>query len=265
MLNRIYSPVYNNSPKRRDLWNQGYVLFARLKNHTMNFTKARKVKMDMPNNAKHVGLLKVENTTKRDLKSVLQNMKDGLNVIQIRFLKTKELITKEIVKRFWIRLENQEKLMDTQIQRLIVKGIDKRLNVTTMSDWQLSLDILSALNHVINVKINVGHKLITMIIQSHLKSFGFVENVTDMSIEHIYQRERLNLETSKEDAIVQTTEETCRGEFEAVPPPRNWSVGLLWPKVIEWLRHTAGCSFYQGQCITQDLWAQNLRSTMQLA
>jgi hypothetical protein len=27
------------------------------------------------------------------------------------------------------------------------------------------------------------------------------------------------------------------------------------------LRHTAGCSFYQGQCITQDLWVQNLRST----
>ena len=25
------------------------------------------------------------------------------------------------------------------------------------------------------------------------------------------------------------------------------------------LRHTAGCSFYQGQCITNDLWAQNLR------
>lgn len=28
------------------------------------------------------------------------------------------------------------------------------------------------------------------------------------------------------------------------------------------LRHTAGCSFYQGQCITNDLWLQNLRSTM---
>ena len=27
------------------------------------------------------------------------------------------------------------------------------------------------------------------------------------------------------------------------------------------LRHSAGCSFYQGQCITQDLWIQNLRST----
>ena len=27
------------------------------------------------------------------------------------------------------------------------------------------------------------------------------------------------------------------------------------------LRSTAGCSFYQGQCITQDLWVQNLRST----
>jgi len=28
------------------------------------------------------------------------------------------------------------------------------------------------------------------------------------------------------------------------------------------LRHTAGCSFYQGQCITQDLWMVNLRSTL---
>lgn len=27
------------------------------------------------------------------------------------------------------------------------------------------------------------------------------------------------------------------------------------------LRHTAGCSFYQGNCITNDLWMQNLRST----
>ncbi|HEY5236105.1 MAG TPA: N4-gp56 family major capsid protein [Rhabdochlamydiaceae bacterium] len=27
------------------------------------------------------------------------------------------------------------------------------------------------------------------------------------------------------------------------------------------LRHTAGCSMYQGQCITNDLWLQNLRST----
>lgn len=27
------------------------------------------------------------------------------------------------------------------------------------------------------------------------------------------------------------------------------------------LRHTAGCTFYQGQCITNDLWVQNLRST----
>jgi N4-gp56 family major capsid protein len=27
------------------------------------------------------------------------------------------------------------------------------------------------------------------------------------------------------------------------------------------LRSTAGCSFYQGQCITNDLWVQNLRST----
>jgi len=28
------------------------------------------------------------------------------------------------------------------------------------------------------------------------------------------------------------------------------------------LRHTAGCSFYQGQCLTNDLWLMNLRSTV---
>ena len=27
------------------------------------------------------------------------------------------------------------------------------------------------------------------------------------------------------------------------------------------LRHTAGCTTYQGQCVTQDLWMQNMRST----
>jgi hypothetical protein len=100
-----------------------------------------------------------------------------------------------------------------------------------------------------------------MIIQNPSMLYGFVQNVMVKSIGLFYQRERLNLWTPKGDAIVQTTEETCRGEFEAVPPPRNWSVGLLWPKVIAWLRHTAGASFYQGQCITNDLWIQNLRST----
>jgi len=60
-------------------------------------------------------------------------------------------------------------------------------------------------------------------------------------------RERLSLWTPKGDAIVQTTEETCREKPEAVFPPRNWSVGKLLPKVIEWLRHTAGATFYQGR------------------
>lgn len=31
------------------------------------------------------------------------------------------------------------------------------------------------------------------------------------------------------------------------------------------LRHSAACVFYQGQCITNDLWIMNLRSTMSLA
>jgi len=83
----------------------------------------------------------------------------------------------------------------------------------------------------------------------------------EKNIDSIYQRERLSLETPQGDAIVQTTEETCRERSEAVSPPRNRSVSKLLLKVIEWLRHTAGCSFYQGQCVTNDLWIQNLRST----
>lgn len=255
-------PQYIMTPEKGEfIWNKGYVLFARLKNHMVNFTKARKVNTDMPSNAKHVGLSKIANIIKDEKKSVLLNMKDGQKEIQKKFLKIKELTTKEIEKRFWLSLENQEKSMDIQQQKPIVKGIKKRLNHTTMLLLQLSLVILFVQIHVTIVKNIVSHKLIIMIIKSLSRSFGFVLNVMEMSIEQIYQRERLSLETSKEDAIVQTTEETCREKSEAVSPPRNRSVGKLLPKVIEWLRHTAGCSFYQGQCITNDLWIQNLRST----
>jgi hypothetical protein len=243
MLNKTHPTVYNNSENKEKLWTQGYVLFARLKNHMVNFTKARKVNMDMRSNAKHVVLLKTGNTITGVKKSVLLNMKDGVNVIQKKFLKIKELITKEIEKRFWINSEKQEKTMGMHKQKRIEKEIERKLIATILSDWQLNLTKSAVLNHVKNVKFIVSHKLTTMIIQSLLKSFGFVVNVMGMSIEHINQRERLNLETSKEDAIVQTTEETCRGELEAVPPPRNWSVSLLWLKVIARLRHTAGCSF----------------------
>jgi len=44
-----------------------------------------------------------------------------------------------------------------------------------------------------------------------------------------------------------------RAKFIYLPPGYNNDPGML--------RHTAACTFYQGQCITQDLWVQNLRST----
>ena len=258
----MYSSVYNKTTKTEVLWKQqGYVLFARLKNYTIVFTKARKEKMVMPSNVKFVGLPKVVNTISKDLKFVLQSMKDGLNAIQTRFLRIKELIIIGIKKKSLRSLKNQEKKMDMRIQKPIDKGIEKKLNAIIMSHLRLNLDI--SLSPIIakNVKTNVCHMDIIMIIRSLWKSFGFVVHVMVKNIEHIYQRERLNLWTPKGDAIVQTTEETCRGEFEAVPPPRNRSVSKLLLKVIEWLRHTAGCSFYQGQCITNDLWIQNLRSS----
>lgn len=228
MLNRIYPTVYNKSPKKEILWKKvGCALFARLKNHTIVFTKARKEKMATPNNVKFVDWLKDVNITKNVLKYVLLSMKDGLSAIPIRFLKIKELIITEIKKKFWIRSEKQENLMDMQPQKLIAKEIGKRLNAIILYVWQLNLAILSNPIIVKDVKINVCRKLITMIIQSPWMSYGFVINVMEKNIEHIYQRERLNLWTPKGDAIVQTTEETCRGEFEAVPPPRNRSVGLL--------------------------------------
>jgi len=263
MLIDYKSPtVYNNSENKRSyLWNQGYVLFANAKNLTMNFQKARKVKMVMLNNVKHVDLSKIGNIIKDLPKLFLQNMKDGQKEIQKKFWQIKELIMKEIEKRFSQSSKKPEKLMGTIQQRNISRTTKKKLHVITMWLLQLSSAILYAQNYVTNVKLNVSQMLTTMTIQNPWKLLGFVENVMGKNIESIYQRERLSLEGSKEYAIVQTTEETCRGEFEAVPPPRNWSVGKLLPKVIEWLRHTAGCSFYQGQCITNDLWIQNLRST----
>lgn len=44
-----------------------------------------------------------------------------------------------------------------------------------------------------------------------------------------------------------------KAKFIYLPPGYNSDPCML--------RHTAGCSFYQGQCITNDLWMQNLRST----
>ena len=44
-----------------------------------------------------------------------------------------------------------------------------------------------------------------------------------------------------------------KAKFTYLPPGYNNDPCML--------RHTAGCSFYQGQCITNDLWVQNLRST----
>jgi len=247
--------------QRSNLWIQGYVLFASLRNLTVNFQKARKVKMVMLNNVKHVVLSKIGNIIKNLPRSFLLNMKDGQRRIQKRFWQIKELTMKGIVKRFLRSLKKPEKLMDTTQQKNISRTIKTKLHVTTMWRLQLSSAISYAQNHVTIVKLNVSQMLTTMIIQSPWKLLGYVENVMEKSIDSIYQRERLSLETPKGDAIVQTTEETCREIPEAVTPPRNRSVSKLLLKVIEWLRHTAGCSFYQGQCITNDLWVQNLRST----
>lgn len=226
------------------------------------FIKARKEGMAMLNSVKSVGWLGVASIIKNDQKSVLLNTKDGLNEIQKKFLKIKELITTVIRKRFWRGCVNHVKKMDIEAQKPIAKEIDTKSIVTILWLWLLNWVISKSPIIVKNVKTIVAHKLITMIIPNLWTLFGCVVHVMVKSIGYIYQRERLNLRTPiKGDAIVQTTEETCRGEFEAVPPPSNWSVGKLLLKVIVWLRHTAGCSFYQGQCITNDLWIQNLRST----
>lgn len=261
MLNSMNLQYITTPISKGALWKKGFVLFAWLKNHMENFTKARKGSLDMRSDAKHVDLLKAANITKDGRKSVLQNMKDGQKETQRKFWQTSELIITGIKKRFLKSSKNPERSMDMPSQRHIGKKTRKRLHVTTMCQWQSNLAILSVLNHAITVKFIVNHMLTTMTTQSRWKLSGFVEYVMGKSIEQIFQRERLSLETAQADAIVQTTEETCREKFEVISPPRNRSVSKLLLKVIEWLRHTAGCSFYQGQCITNDLWMQNLRST----
>jgi hypothetical protein len=66
-------------------------------------------------------------------------------------------------------------------------------------------------------------------------------------------RERLSEEALTRDATVRPTQR------------KVWKLAEMTNSLIRgvttWLRHTAGCSFYQGQCISNDLWLQNLRST----
>lgn len=205
MLNRIY-PQYIITPKVGGIWTRGYVLFARLKNHTTIFSKARKVKMAMQNNAKFAVLKKGENTTKNALISALLSMKDGPKGILTKFLSIKELIITEIKKKFWKSSKNRERKMDMQIQKHTVKGTKKKLPAIIMLVWQSNLVTLYALKYVITAKIAVRLKLITMTIQSLWKLFGFAANVMVKSIEQIYQRERLNPMDAKAYAIVRPTQ-----------------------------------------------------------
>ena len=79
------------------------------------------------------------------------------------------------------------------------------------------------------------------------------------------QPERLSEETSKWGCDSLNTRGNLVRESRRTFPATFVVSKLAGLKVTEWLRHTAGASFYQGQCITNDLWVQNLRSTGLLA
>lgn len=236
-----------------DKWTQGSVLFARLKNHIAVFTKARKARTDMQSNAKYVVLKRDVNITKNVLRSVLQNMKDGLKEILKRFLRTKEHITTGIENGFSQKCERIREKINMPLLRNTGKETDKSLTVTTMWLWQSNLAILFAQTNAINVKLNANLMPITMIIQSLWKLLGSVVNVMEKSIEYLFQRERLNPMGAQAHVIVRPTQRKVLRLAEMTNP--------FSCKVTKSLRHTAGCNFYQGQCITNDLWMQNLRST----
>lgn len=97
--------------------------------------------------------------------------------------------------------------------------------------------------------------VIISITKNRLKSSGFAKVVTSAYIKKINRAERLSVRTPKGEATVRTIEETDRGEIEvSFPPPKG---GQYVTQVTESNRVT--------QCITQDLWVQNLRSTGLLA
>lgn len=241
MLNRTYQQYIITPQKMENLWTQGYVLFARLKNHTIIFIRAKKERMDIQNNARYVVLQKVENITKNVLKFVLLNMKDGLREILIKFLSIRELIIIGIKKKSWKSSKNLERKMDMRTQKHTGKGTKKRLHATIMWLWQSSLVILYALKHAIGAKIIVRHKLITMIIQSPWKLFGFVANVMEKSIEQIYQRERLNPMGAKAHAIVRSTQRKVLRLAEMTNPffPRGNKAGYGIQRVVRSIRANA--------------------------
>ena len=129
--------------------------------------------------------------------------------------------------------------------------------------------------NALNAPKNVNHTLITRITQSLWMSFGSVLNaistyIINQNITVREQARKLRKEMRCSELLTKAVE-ICRNDVS----PRNgvnrkWQAGgksrfIYLPPGYNndpcMLRHTAGCSFYQGQCITNDLWIQNVRST----
>lgn len=251
MLDRIYPAVYNDFRKEL-IWIQGYVLFARLKNHTKNLAEARKERMATLNNARYAVSQKEGNIIKIIPKFVLLSTNDGLKEIHRKFSSIKELIITGTKKKFLQSSKRQERKMDIQRQKITEEEIEKKWIAITMLRWRSNSVISSVQKFVIGAKLIVSHTLITMITKSLWKLLGFVEHVMVWSIEQISQRERLNPEARKGcDSPTHTTKgvEIGRNDLSLFLQGNKAGSGIL--RVVPSIKEAASQTI--SGCKTSDL------------
>jgi len=140
---------------------------------------------------------------------------------------------------------------DVFIKNIIYKKIPKFTNVGSNIVKLLRRVYLYVIHHVKSVEKQVKDLMaIIMIIVNPLMSCGFVKVVIFLFIKDNH-RERLSEKTLKSEATVRTTKETCGEKTEEFSPPSEL-LGQYVVKITESNRK---------QCLNNDMWAANLRST----
>lgn len=204
-----------------------------------NFQDIVLTKMDFIQDVKNVIMHWKKNGAKKILK---KNEKLGQD-IGIKIDQKLKIWINCFIKKIEQNDVNIKKNMSMKIQKKagVINSIEKLFRQTKLQKQNF-------VKFVAKKKIDLMGTM--LIIQGLWTLFGSVKAVISTYINN-YHAKRLSVKTPNGEATVRTQEETLRGESEAVFPP-------LYIMVSRWLLPLKVTAL---QCITNDLWVNNLRST----
>jgi hypothetical protein len=263
-----HAVILNATDKELSWIQKELVHCVMLSNRLVNLEKIKKENLALMPSAKNVDMKSFLNLIMRLIrKSVTYMQQNGQKITGKRLMNAFERITVKILRN----IENVTKQIGNSLKKgikhiegAILKRYEHRINYVIMSKEGISKSLVNAPF----VLVKTGLKLITLTTQNLLRLYGYVEDVILKFIKW------LKLMGTVRGQVLRLRKEMRWSELARKPQEKGFkylfrrlyrSVGSAGLKVTERLRHTAGCNFWQGQCITNDLWVQNLRSTGLLA